>query len=286
MCSEQIPTGSKTCPLCKESLSASKGDSNFVLDDAQRAALTARVQESLQSSSPTIEDQLRGPLLSRKSIVLIAIMGACALMFLAGMMIKQGDGLVAMGVMFGVVFIIPMIVSVANDSSASNIQSSSTAQQALSRFLMSVRTGRGAKAYAAVAPLSRDVSQAQTIKFTNPKIENIPRTFAFSDAKSFMNYWKYNFAAPSMTSRSTNIKNVRSIGRTPEGLEVVEATFEVTSHSTWLFLTIFLGLLIALILILALQQKEEVVIRKTLIQHNGRWYILDGSLEGELDRMI
>ena len=125
------------------------------------------------------------------------------------------------------VFGIPLIVSLVNDNKASHIQDAPTAQEALSRYLMAVKTGRRKKAYAALVPSSRTASAAETIRFKNPKIANEPKRMAFRDAAGFASYWKYNFTGPSMNTRNVTIGKVHSISKSGDGVEIVEATLKL-----------------------------------------------------------
>jgi hypothetical protein len=137
-------------------------------------------------------------------------------------------------------------------------------------------------------PLCSEVlkaDNADSIRFKNPKIEHAPKVRHFSDAKSFKAYWKQIFSGPSPYNRNLTLKNVHVVGRSGN-VVVVEGTLNVTSYNSLLLLLIFLNWLIALIVVLVTQQKDELRLRKALINHRGKWYILDGAFESQVDRSM
>lgn len=287
-CAEQIPKSARTCPSCKEVLPAglpSKGP-RPKLDPAERELINARIQESLQTVDPVADDLTRGAFLSGTSITALVLTVGFAVMFFGGMGMRNGEAFTILGFIFGFICFICAIVALNNDHKSMNVGSAPTAKEAFSRFLSAAITKRSKRAFGFLVPMARNVSSAETIAFKNQKIVNNQRRMSFHDAASFGEYWKANFTAPSGTTRYSQVKGIRSVGKTADGYEIVEARIEVTSFSTALYLTIFLGLLIAAIIIIVMQQKEEVLIRKAFIKHKDRWYMLDGSLEGDLDRML
>jgi len=281
-CAEVIPKRARACPLCKEVLAVGSDR----LSPAEREAVLAGVIEGIRQQPPTLDAELAGGFLSGKSIVLLVLCGLGLVSFIFGMATRGGEGFSVMGVIIGMIFTIPVIVSLVNDNKASHIQDAPTAQEALSRYLMAVKTGRTKKAYAALVPSSRTATTAETVRFKNPKIANQPKRMAFSDAAGFASYWKYNFTGPSLNTRNVAISKVRSVSKSGDGIEMCEATINTTSHSSLLFLLIFFNLIIAAVIIFAVQARDEAVIRKAVLKHNGRWYILDGAFQGELDRTI
>lgn len=281
-CAEKIPAASRKCPLCSEVLKA--GEQR--LSDEEKTLLLEAAKKSLDSYSPSM-DPVAASRFATKTIILGIITALFVVIFLMGFVVQSRDSAVfhVFGVIFGLAFGIPFLISLSNDSNASTITESKSAEQAFKNYFMAIRTGRIEKAYRAVAPIGRKAENADSIRFKNPKIEHAPKVRHFSDAKSFKAYWKQIFSGPSPYNRNLTLKNVHVVGRSGN-VVVVEGTLNVTSYNSLLLLLIFLNWLIALIVVLVTQQKDELRLRKALINHRGKWYILDGAFESQVDRSI
>lgn len=276
-CAEAIPRKSIRCPFCKEALSTS-------LTDSQKNTVIKGVLQSLDSHSTAQDDDLRGGLLCLKTMILGGITFSFLVLFLYGIMAQNAEGAGVLGFIFGAGFGISFLVSLNNDYQAHHIQDSSSADTALKRFVGAIRTGRVKKAYAAIAPLSRNAHGVASIKFNNAKVAQNAGSSSYNDPKSYAKYWTTIFSGPSSVTRQVTLKSVKVERTTPEGIAIVEMRLGVISYSKLLYLTILLGLLICVILIYVLQARDEVVVRKAMIQHKGRWYILDGAISGDIDR--
>ena len=279
-CAEQIPVRSVLCPMCGEALSNLEQ-----LDAPEYAAALAQVRAGLAAHTADAnamdEDaRMKGGTFATKTLVLMAIMGLSVVMIV--MDSGKSGPLLVFGIMFAVIFIIPMIISLVNDSKASHIQDVMAPAQALTNFLSAVKTGRTRKAFVALVPPARQAGKVDTIKF-KADIPSHTGSYSIDDSSTFKTFWKSIFTGPSGQSRIVTVRNVRTL-RQEGDVAVVQADLEVTNYPMWAWITVFLGLLVVLIVILVIQKKETRKIRKVLIKQNGLWYLADGSLEGVLDR--
>ncbi|MCW8132548.1 MAG: hypothetical protein KIS92_19525 [Planctomycetota bacterium] len=276
-CAEAIPRNSLRCPYCKERLSSH-------LTEDQKAAFIQGLKQSMESHAPAMDDDLRGGLMTLKTMVVGGFAFAFVVLFLYGIMARDAQAAGVFGFIFGGIFGIAFLVSLNNDYQAHHIPDASSADQALKRYLTALQNRRSRKAFAAVTPLGRRAKDVESIKFNNPKVAHTPVLSSYGDADGLQKYWKTIFAGPTSTTRSITIKNVQTVRQTPDGLTVVEARLGVTSYSNYLYLTVFLGVLICALLILILQARDEVVVRKVMLKHKGRWYVVDGSISSTIDR--
>jgi hypothetical protein len=282
-CAEEISVNAHRCPHCGEDISKS------VPAEAQAAALGSRIQEIeayAKDANATLQDhELKGGFLSTKSKVILAFEALGVLCFIAGLISGQNAvGLTVTGIILMVVFAIPVIVTLVNDAASRNIQEASTANKALKNYFTAVATGRYKPAFVALAPSARGAKHARSIVFKNKKIPTTKEQFSISDPKTLGRYWASVFSGPSGTTRQVQVKSTKIV-RESDGVAIVEAELHCTSYGTWLLLTIFISVLICVILILVLQQKETITIRKLLIKRGGRWFLAESELQGPLDRL-
>lgn len=280
-CAEDIPAAARRCPHCDEDLAAS------VPAEGQAEALAARVIEveaHVKNLDTAHKDaELMGGFLSTKSKVILAFEGLGALGLLSSAVAgRDAEMFGVFGVLLLLFFTIPVIVTLVNDARCRGIQQAKTATAAMKKFLLAVTTNRTKPAFVALAPSARNVTGAKSITFTNKKIPAHTGTYAISDPASLGAYWKSILTGPSGNTRSVRVKSVRVVRETA-GVALVEAELECTSYSSWIILTVFIGLLICLIIILATQQKETVTVRKVLINRGGRWFLAESELKGPLD---
>ena len=268
--------------MCGESVGKTLEPEEYDAALAQmRTALAAHVDNS---DAMEKDAAMKGGSMAVKTIVLIAIFGLCMVMLIAGLTMRRGDGegLVVMGIMFGVIFAIPVIVSWLNDTKANHIQDAATPALALTNYLVAVKTGRAQKAYAALVPPGRKSGLVETIKYKGD-IPHHNGRFTISDLASYKAYWKTIFTGPSGQNRTVAVKNIKTL-REDGDTAVVEAEFATTNYPGWIVITFLISLLVVLILILVMQKKESKKVRKLLIKKDGLWFIADPSLEGLIDR--
>lgn len=279
-CAEPIPAGARRCPHCGESLAST------VMSNEELAKALDLIRAELARHSPDQDDVLRGGMWSGKTIALGVLALASMALLAYGAMSRNGEPAVVFGIILGLCFGIPTLVSFFNDRHAMYLQEAEGPVQAYKRFYMAVKTGRTGKAFAALIPPARQAEHPPTIAFKNPKIPNNPQRRPFSDVKSYAAYWKEIFQGKNNWVRYYQLNKVRVILPETDGVAVVEANLKLTTYNSLLLLSILLSLWIAVILILIFQQKEDVVVRKAFIRHEGRWYLLDGSIEGDLDKAL
>ncbi len=279
-CAEPIPTGSRSCPICGESL----GSAAISSDELAKAL--DLIRNELARHSPAQDDELRGGMWSGKTIALGVLAAASLVLLAIGAMSRCGEPALVSGIVLGLCFGIPTLVSFFNDRNAMHLQEAAGPVQAYKRFFMAVRTGRTGKAYAALIPPARQSEHPPSIVLKNPKIPHSPQRKPYSDVKSYAAYWKEIFQGKNNWVRYYQLNKVRVLAPENDGVAVVEAQLKLTTYNSLLILGILLSLWIAIILILIFQQKEEVTVRKAFIRHEGRWYLLDGSIEGELDKAL
>jgi ribosomal protein S27E len=280
-CAEDIPSGSVKCPYCGESL---KGH----LSSEDQEALLQQNLKALDDhmSDPgklDADEKLRGGFLAVKTIIVGVIAAGAVVMMVAGFSMRHPDAeaLAGFGVILFLIFGIASLVSLAHDYGASHIQDASTPEKALRRYLMAIRTGRTNKAYASVSPGARKVGEVETVKYD--KIPPNTGKFSIDDVATFKKYWRSVFRGPSRQTRGLQLKRVKKVKEIGEGVAVVEVECLFTNFPSLVILTILISWLICLILVLILQKKTKVVIRKLLVKRNGKWYIADGEFEGPLD---
>ncbi|MBI3831063.1 MAG: hypothetical protein HY291_16205 [Planctomycetes bacterium] len=279
-CAESIPRKARRCPFCKEPIRTRMTPEEIGL-------ALQEVKNGLAAHHPTQDDALKGGFLNLSTKIYMGLTVLCAISFMYGVMNHNSDGFSALGVIFGIIFGIALLVALSNDYAASHIQDAGSADLAFKRFFKAARTGRSGKAYAALAPTAREANQVESIKFNNRKIEHTPKVSSWRNAGEFRSYWKNQiFKGPGSYNRLLQLKRVTVLESAGDEVYIVEGRVSVTSYNQWLLLTIFLSLWIAVILVLVLQQKDELVVRKAFIRHDGQWYLLDGSWAGELDRAL
>ena len=282
-CAEDIPAGYPKCPYCGESLK------KHMSPEDQEALL----QKSVKALDDHVSDpgmleadvRLRGGFFAVKTIILALITAGTVAMIVGGFTSDGSDAevLAGFGIIFAIIFGIALLVSLAHDYGASHIQDASTPEKAFRRFFMAIRTGRSGKAYASVAPGARLVGRVETVDFE--KIPPNTGSYAITDAATFKQYWRSVFKGPSLQTRGVQLKRVKKVRETGDGLAVVEVEFLFTNYPSLLILTILLNLIICAILIVVLQKKTKVRIRKLLMKRRGKWYIAEGEFEGPLDRV-
>ncbi|HEY3319295.1 MAG TPA: zinc ribbon domain-containing protein [Planctomycetota bacterium] len=284
-CAEQIPADLKICPLCGESIKLA------LSGEEQTARLTqmlAELDAHLASPGTMVADQtLKGRWLSTKSIVLAVLYGVPVSLFVFGTLLsKNGDsgGFIAFTILWSLILGIPLLVSIVHDHQASHIQDANDPLTAFKRFYMALQTNRTAKAFVSLTPSARNTGAVETITFDNPKIPANTGNFSIDNLASFAAYWKSILSGPSLQSRSVRLKKTKLVHKS-EDSAIVEAQIEFTNYPTLLVLTIFLGVLIAVILIVVLQKQETKTVRKLLIKRQGRWFFAEGELEGLMDRI-
>ena len=280
-CAESIPAGSAVCPLCGESLSGQldAGQASRILDDSL-ASLDAHLGDRQSTEEDT---RLKGGLLTTKTIVLMVITGLCVAMIASGAsMRRDGEPLIAIGIILGIIFGISVLVSLTNDYRSIHIQDCRDPAKALKNYLTAIRTKRTSKAFACLVPEARQSGRARSVKFT--KIKSALGDFTILDAASFAKYWTSVFKGPSGQTRSVQIKKVYKIKEGDQGLALVEAELAFSSYPSWLIALILLNLIICVIAIMACTKRESLTIRKLMVQRDNRWFIVEGELQGRLDQ--
>src|SRR5262249_33501935 len=123
-----------------------------------------------------------------------------------------------------------------------------------------------------------------SIKFKNAKIPVAGGKYSISNPESFVSYWKTIFGGPSGTTRSMALKSTRVVDER-DGIAIVEATYNCTSHPSWIFITILFNLLILLIIYFATRTTETITVRKVMVRREDRWFVLESGLQGPLDKI-
>ncbi|HLX62919.1 MAG TPA: zinc ribbon domain-containing protein [Planctomycetota bacterium] len=284
-CAEDIPANARFCPLCGEVLkdTLSQEDQTALLQDA-----ATKLDAHLADMSAQMDDQrIKGGFLSVKSIIAgIFLLLALALLIKGITDPSPNDGpvFVVLGVIATFITGICFLVSLMNDSKASHITDAPRADIACRNFFSAVKTGRAGKAFVALIPSARTSGSAETIQFKDEKIPVNTGRYEINDLPSFRAYWKSVFVGPSMQTRAVQIKNVRVLRNIGSDMAIVQAEFAVTNYPTIAILVVFFcNLLIGVILVFALQRRENQQIKKLLIRRNGKWFIAESELKGQLD---
>ncbi len=282
-CAAVIPAQSRICPQCNQSLFPTLTPDEF------QAVITERLAEidrHLSNSESAEEDlRLKGGALSIKSIVILAFFVLGLVMTIMGSnMSSNGETCLGLGIVTLVIFFIPVIVTMINDRKANHIQDADSPDIALRNFLTAVKTGRSRKAYVSLIPSARVAGPVETIKFPSNKIPSYVGRYAINDPASFKVYWSTIFTGPSGQTRTVTIKSVRKLRSGPNGLVLVEATLTVNNYASWIIALVLINLLAMLIVMLATRVTETRTVRKLLVERDGKWFIVDGSLEGLLDK--
>jgi hypothetical protein len=283
-CAETIAGSPTRCPHCGEALAAhlSKEDQAALLE-----AAVQRLDAHLASPSAREQDErIKGGWLTGKTytaIVFTVLPAALAIMGL--LMRRDGEGLIVMGVIFGIIALICFAVSMANDAKANTIRTAPSPETACRNFLTALKTGRANKAFVALVPSAREVSGVKSIEFKNPKIPAHTLLYIIRDSASFKTYWKSVFAGPSGQNRTVAIKRVwrdRMIG---SDMAIVNVELNVTNYPSWVILLILVNLIVLLIVLFALQKKENKIVKKLLIKRGGEWFVAESALHGDLDEL-
>jgi hypothetical protein len=279
-CAEQIPKKAARCPLCKALILSQLSPEDF---QAGLAKCIEEVDAHLADPAGTeLDTKLKGKKWSTSLLIFRVLTVLCGVMLVSGFCVHNGEGLIGMGIIFGVIFGLVTLALWCRDRAANSIQQAATADVAYRRFYGALRSGWAGKAYAALAPAARKVGQVETLKFKNPKIPSSVGRFAINDVPSFAAYWKSIFRGPRGQQRAVRLKKVRILEEHRE-YAVVEASVNITNYPSWLILTVLISIWICVILILIMQKKEDRVFRKVLVRSQGRWFFAEGELEGSLD---
>lgn len=280
-CAELILPEARVCPFCKEKFRnhLSADERNHVLEG---------IRASLRAANRGSEEALRGGMLSGKSKVLLFIELFFAVLFVWGIAGgRNAEPQLVLGIIFGILFGICVLVSLYNDHVAAHIQDADTADKAFKKYFAAIKTGRAKKAYAALVPPARKATGIELVKFTNPKFERRDARTSFSSVKEFKAYWNDVLGHKSGQTRLVTLKSANTIVTPQEDIGIVEADLEFIQYSSIIVALVLLGIIgigLAVILYYATRSVERAKITKVMIRHDGNWYLLDGAWESELDR--
>jgi hypothetical protein len=284
-CAESIPVQSAFCPLCGEVTGT------MLAADDQAAMLQERIKLlDAHIASPTAKEadiKIKGGFFATKTIVVGLFAGLGLFLIVSGSMMaaRDGGGVIAVGIVLGLIFGICLIVSLVNDNKSNHIQDVDKPEEAFRRFYKAIQTNRANKAFISLIPSARKTGPVKTIKFKNASIPPCTGSYRINDLTSFKEYWKSVLRGPSMQTRQAQLKTVTLTRWIGDDMAVVEAEVKFTNYPSLILLTVFLHLLICLIVILVVQKTETQKIRKLLIKRNGLWYVVEGEFQGRLDNV-
>ncbi|MBN1676228.1 MAG: hypothetical protein JXR37_34610 [Kiritimatiellae bacterium] len=267
-----------TCPGCQGPLTVPVDPQHAM----QALANTIKELEAYVGEQDNVrkDAELRGAGMTRKTKAVGIVAAVCLVGFALSFFIRD-EALLAMAAVFGsigaLVLGLCFLASWAHDRAARHIQDCAKPQKALGRFLMAVRSGRCAPAYAALVPAARHAGPVAPLELQ--KIPLAPEPQRIEDVDSFKRYWKSVFRGPQSQNRSVTLQRVRKLKDLPADTAVVEAKLRFTSYPAWTA-AIFGALILVLI-----QKRETKTVRKLMVRRGGMWFLLSGELEGELDRL-
>ncbi len=264
-CAEIIPADAQECPTCGESLVQ-------YLDPGQQEIVLQKVMHELRQTTgdaafPDKVRKAKGGFLSAKSIILAVVTLAFVALIIVGLFVGQRDrgAFFGFGFIFGIPFMIALIVSLINDYVCHHVQDAKNPQQAFKRYFKAVKTGRCKKAFACLAPSAQKRAQVAL-----PQLDVLPadtHTMPVNDLKTFIAYWRQVFRGPKGYSRRLSLQDVYTAGCIDDVFFLVNARFLFMSSDGFVY------------------RREKKTVKRLLVKHNGLWYIPEPGFLGRLDRV-
>ncbi len=280
-CAEQIPVGVVACPLCGADL-AWRMRPDEVTDSAQ--SIRAGLDDYMKFGAYQQEVAAGSSVLSGGSIAWgIVTLGCFVAAVMAGM--QNGDdaeGIAVLGVVGGIFCSICTLVYLSRDLGSMGLAKVRKPKTFVRRFMKAALSGREQRAYVATVPTNRVPTTMHEVDLgAIPQHAEVP---PIDSLGGFRKYWRqYIRRGPSLQSRGIAIRKVHEPRELAPGLYAVQVDLRVTNYPSLALIGIFvLGLFVA-ILVLLLQKKHDLTITKTVIFHNGRYFMLEPELVGTWD---
>jgi len=147
-----------------------------------------------------------------------------------------------------------------------------------------LRGGRFKRAYARLAPSARNPGSVPTVKFE--KVHVTSGEYAIRDVKSFGTYWSSFFRSSGQQTRNTQVRKCKVVETIDENTVVVEADVRLNSYPQMVILGFLIIGIFIFVVIMLLQKRETVPLRKLLVYDDGRWYIAEGEFQGAADGAV
>jgi len=288
-CSEPIPVSAGVCPVCEEFLGGADPDVKERMLAEAREQLCAHVRDF---DAMDRDDGISGGVLRTGTIVWLVLAGITTAFFAAGVlgcvMVRRPEEWAEMSlgfsIMFGIFLVPTAIVKLVRDMRAHSITRRETPGGVLKRYMAALLTGRGRKAYVAVAPAGRRARDLEPLRFKSVA-ENVGRG-EFANQDGFQSYWKRVVKGPNGQIRIVRLKGVEVLEESADAA-LCNVTYTFAGYPTWMYLFfLFPGPVPAIIILTIVQMsvQQKVAVQKLMFRENGMWFIAEGAFEGPLDR--
>ncbi len=275
-CAEMIKAAAIVCPWCRERV----GEPPPPPDPRLLEARTRAEKKASEIAAGRVPPGFPGP--GRLTawtwtwLILTLILAGLAAGF------SREEGCLVFACVIGVFTFLFLLICLGLDLATVPPGGRTTPERAVRAFYGALRRQLYGRAYACVSPLDRTAEPRHTPSV--PALELQPAPFGFDTPKSFRKYWRSlagSAASIAGWNRSLRFK-VLEVNPLGPGRAVARVSLTLSGYPSAIILAFLAIGVLVIILVYALSKKEQIEVRKLLVERDGLWWLANGEVgDGE-----